>query len=245
MKNLLLFALLSALLISCNKDESSYDNYWQSLGIYELTGDGSTDFQILLDNGNTVVPVEITQNSYVPEDGDRVFIYFSIIQEISGDDGKITYNAAIHSIQGILTKDVITLTEENADSIGNDPIYVDSNDIWFTKNYLNIYFSYYANQQIHYVNLIKYPNDSIQSDGRLILEFRHNANSDEIYYLYNDMVAFDMNSLYKDGVDSIPFLVKVIDYNSDTLEWENTYYFDNPPTSSKIINSSSLKYLVE
>ena len=72
-------------------------------------------------------------HNYTVENNQRVFIHFLPLEEdIPGYD----YNVKLIQLENILTKDIIPLTEETADSIGNDRINATS--LWITGNYLNI-----------------------------------------------------------------------------------------------------------
>ena len=66
------------------------------------------------------------------ENNQRVFIHFLPLEE---DIPAMTIMKLIQ-LENILTKDIIPLTEETADSIGNDRINATS--LWITGNYLNI-----------------------------------------------------------------------------------------------------------
>lgn len=245
MKKNALFILAAVLLFACNKDEDGYDNYHQRLGIYELTGEGTTDFQVNLDDGNVLIPTETSGNFSGFENGERVLALYSTITSTTNTDGNELINSGIHLLESVLTKNVITLTDEIADSIGNNTIHVHEEDIWFSKNYLNVYFSYYGRDKIHYLNMIKYPNDSLDADGRLVLELRHNSNDDLQSYAYDGFVSFDMNSLKQPGVDSIPIVVKVLDYYEDSVFWKDTYYFEENTLSTKMVDVENLNFLIK
>lgn len=227
MKNGILFVLTLTLVFACTLDDDGYENYYYSLGVYESTGDRIADFQINLDNGNVLIPAEISENLLKYDNDQRIIVYYTILDDGSSESSdNQMINAAIHEMEEILTKGVIELTEEISDSIGNDPIHVHEEDIWISNNFLNIYFSYLGYNQTHYVNMIKYPNDSLDNEGRLVLEFRHNDNNDYYDYEYQGLVSFNMNSLQTAGVDSLPLVVKVMDYDGDSIFWKATYYFD-------------------
>ena len=243
MKKFVWVISITVILFSCNKDEEkTYPNYWKSLGVFESTGSGDTEYIINLDNGNVIVPKESNVYTDYYNTGDRVKVLYSIYSEQETDTNK-NYSAVVHDLRSVLTKDVITLTDDIADSINNDPIHVHEEDIWFSKNYLNIYFNYYGYQETHYINLIKFPNDSVDADGNLVLEFRHNGNNDYMTYVYDGIVSFDMNSLYQPSLDSLPIVVKVNDYDGDSLIWKGTYYFTEQEKSAKSVDISSKKAL--
>ncbi len=235
MKNYFLYLAAVTLLFACSKNDFEYDNYHNRLGVYEKTGEGREDFQVNLDDGDVVIPTEISGNIGEYNDGDRVIVYYSWLSDGSDLDNDSVIHSAVHGIDKVLTKDVITLTEEISDSIGNNTIHVHEKDIWISNNFLNIYFSYYGRDQVHYLNMIKYPNDSLDADGRLVMEFRHNNNGDSFSYPYDGLVSFDMNSLYKQGIDSLSIAVKVDDFYDGSFIWTDTYYFNQMSESSKRI----------
>jgi hypothetical protein len=243
MENKILIVLTLAFVFASCLDDDGYENYYYSLGVYDSTGDGIADFQVNLDNGSVLIPVEISGNLKKYDDEARVIVYYTMLNDDSGSNDTLMINSKIHQIEEVLTKDVIVLTDEISDSIGNDPIYVHEEDIWISKNFLNVYFYYYWYNQVHYVNMIKYPNDSVDDEGRLLLEFRHNSNNDPYDYTNDGLVCFDMNSLQRPGIDSLPFVVKIIDYEGDSMFWKDTYYFNESIGFSKnveIQNNGSL-----
>lgn len=235
MKKSILFILVLTIVFACSKDQDKYEIYYKSLGVYEITGDGDADFRINLDNGSILIPGEIAGDLNKYDDGERVITYYSKLTEPDQPEEGQELNSAIHYINDILTKDVISITEENADSLGNDAIHVHEEDIWISNNFLNIYFSYFGANQVHFINMVKYPNDSVDAEGRLMMEFRHNSNNDYPSYAYDGLVSFDMNSLYEEGIDSLPIVVRVIDYYNDTLNWKDTYHFNSIGDSSKLV----------
>lgn len=244
MKKLILFLFSLTAILACDNDtyEPEYDNYWISLGIYETTSQNSSGFQISLDNGDTIIPLKLADGLSDFEDDARVQVYFSILEETS--DTAIL-NSAILDMQEIILKDVLTLSDENTDSIGNDPVQLTEENIWISKNFINIYCQYNGGTTNHYFNLVKYENDSTDEDGRLILEYRHNSNGEEKTLEYEALISFDLNSITPSETSSLPLLIKVVDYNGDTLLWEDTYYPDLEVLSSPIINFLKPNFAIE
>ena len=241
MKKIILALIAGVVLISCEKEEG-YNNYSSRLGTFEETGEGSKDYHIILDNGTTLVPFENSTSKGNFSPNERVIAFYSKVSEDS--DGELI-NAAIHSIDDVLTKDVVTLTGENQDSIGNNTIHIHEEDIWISNNYLNFYFSYLGYNKTHYVNLIKYPNDSINDEDRLILEFRHNNNDDFQNYEYTGIVSFDLNSLPQTSSDSVTFVVKIQDYFAGEVYWNGTYYPALEQASFREISQEDFVYLID
>lgn len=224
-KIVILFIGIIFLHIACNPVDEGYDNYRASLGVYEVTGQTSNDFQIYLDNGIIIVPSKIEGTWGTLSNNDRVLTNYSLIS-IKEEGEAPKYNAAIHSINKAWTKNIITLTEENADSLENNEVYLEGKDIWLSKNYLTLDFSYYGYNKAHDFNLVKYANDSVDSEGYLLLEFKHKANSDLMVYEYVATISFNLNGLYKPGMDSVNIKFKAPVYINNSVIWKSTYYFD-------------------
>jgi hypothetical protein len=138
-----------------------------------------------------------------------------------------------------LTKDIIQLTEINQDTIGNDPVFVKDENIWIKNNYINFIFSYYGSYRVHLVTLVKLYENTHTEDGKLILEFRHNAHDDYSSVLYNGIVSFDLESIKEEGMDDIDFVVRVNLYDDETLEWEGNYTFNSTLKSKANIETKN------
>lgn len=89
-------------------------------------------------------------------------------------------NGKIFTIEDILTKEIIPLTEATADSIGDDRINVTAHAL--TKDYLTIEYQYLGSMnenKKHMLNLVQNEiTGPIKDDGYIYLEFRHNAFND-------------------------------------------------------------------
>src|SRR5690606_5915087 len=97
-------------------------------------------------------------------------------------------------IWNILTKQVIELTAQNQDSIGNDP--VKANAVWVGGDYLNVSFMFnYGGIQPHAINLVKNRLTAETSPEAIDLEFRHNAYQSTESKLYEGFVCFDLKPL--------------------------------------------------
>jgi hypothetical protein len=225
-KLVVVVAILLTLLPACNKDDKFAQ--WSGIGTIEKLIASSDDFVIVLDGGQRLVPNKIIVNNDY-ENGDRIFVKYSITKTVDANN----YEVDLYDIDRILTKDIIQLTESINDSIGNDPVYMNEENIWISNNYLNFIFSYYGAYKIHHVNLVKLYENTHTEDGRLILEFRHNAHNDFSNVLLNGVVSFDLESIKETDMDSVQFVVRVKEYNETTVEWEGTYIFNDALKSTK------------
>lgn len=171
------------------------------LGIGTIEVIEGNDYYFLLDNGETIFPGDTTSlYKYQVEGGKRVIVYFyKINEDVSG----YTYNGKILHVEDILTKDIIPLTENIADSIGDDR--VDIQNVWFAGNCLNVEFKIQGTRypdQKHMVNLVrnmmKDRERNIDEDGYEVLEFRHNAYDDSPVQVLDGIVAFKQPFVYEE-----------------------------------------------
>lgn len=100
---------------------------------------------------------------------------FTILQDaIPGS--KFDYYVRINGIERILTKNILPYSEEILDSLGNDPVIV--NDYWIAQDFLTIEFFFAGGLVQHLINLTQH--QGLTKDGKVLLEFHHNANNDPI-----------------------------------------------------------------
>jgi hypothetical protein len=223
--------------VACDKDNDA--PRYISVGSIEKTGNASTDFIVNLDNGKVLTPIQIFDNNNVA-DGDRVTVDYDIIEKKGTND----YDVNIYDIDDILTKGVLQLTEQNKDSIGNDPIHACDDDIWISDKHLNIVFDYFGYSKTHFINLVRPIGDTHNNDGRLILEFKHNANADYPSRLLRGIVSFELENLREADETSVDFVVKVTDYGDVKFEWEGSYTFESTTKNAqfKLKNSNMFDY---
>src|SRR5690554_3577490 len=154
--------------ISCDDNSNSLGNF--GIDIATVMPEGENAYSLLLDNGKQLWPSASAVN-YTPAYNQRVFLNYTVLSDAqSGYDHYIKVN----DIWNILTKQVIELTAQNQDSIGNDP--VKANAVWVGGDYLNVSFMFnYGGIQPHAINLVKNTLSSQISPDAINLEFRHNA----------------------------------------------------------------------
>jgi hypothetical protein len=130
----------------------------------------------------------------------------------------------VYEVTKVLFKPVIELTEQITDSIGNDPLII--RDVWIAKNYLNLNFSYYGNNQVHLINLTRAPG-TITNDT-IAVELRHNNKDDSPAYTVNGFVTFDIESLQlspTEEVDSVIIRFKAKEYEGHLYDKFITYKY--------------------
>ena len=181
---LTLTLILAPFVQSCLDDN---DDYYLAIATFRTTE--SNDNYFTLANGDKMYPQRTNFSNM--EDGQRVYIYFDILDEkVNGYE----YNIEVKAIEKILTKALFVMDEETADSIGDDKINI--NNIWFGDGYLNIKFQFHGTQnptKLHMVNLVRNEIEGATKEeeaGYVSLEFRHNAFDDNQTEVLNGIVSF-------------------------------------------------------
>lgn len=234
----LLVVLLGVFTLSCDdSDDYSLNDVWVTIGNIESNDNG---YIIVTDGGTRLFPSATAVPDYEFEDGDRMFINFTILadgKEGSGIDHYIKLNA----YSKILTKDIIELTPNNADSIGHDPLWfaTPEEDIWIANNYLNVEFLYEGSPWItHYINLVSDVNHPTNDDGIPVYEIRHNANDDTFTNpSLRAFVSFNLKPLQEEGKSEITFIIKSTGrtgYENFEKQFTYSYKYEEPETLQKM-----------
>ena len=211
-KTLLTFITVAAgiilAMVSCDDNSHSLGSF--GIDIATVNPEGEDAYSLLLDNGKRLWPAA-SAVPYNPTFNQRVFLNYTILSDAqSGYDHYVKVN----DIWNILTKDVIELNAENADSIGNDP--VKSNAVWVGGDYLNVSFMFnYGGVKPHAINLVKNSASAVSSDDPINLEVRHNAYQSDRTKLFEGFVCFDLKPLRSSTADSVLLSVKVKEWDKD------------------------------
>ena len=223
-----LLAVLSIAFVSCLDFDDGYslNDYWVGFGVLKVESDSYT---IILDDGEVLRPVAWNYalgDDDDLDDGSRVLVNFTVLDEVGDGEGNIShYLVKVNDIQSILMKGVLEITEENADSIGDDPIVVQ--EYWMTDSLLNFKLKYWGYNHTHFLNLVQDSTDLVTGDGALKLELRHNANGDETAVPYTAFVSFSLNSLRVEGQDSVRIQVSSTDYDEVTHSFYTAFNYSD------------------
>jgi len=206
MKKLLTFAIiwgaLLAFLPSCNNAGYSLNEFRVNIATVQPLDGGA--FSLLLDDGRNLWPAA-SAIRYFPRENQRVFLNYTIL---SGRHGEFDHLIRINNIWNILTKQVIELTAENADKIGDDPVII--NRMWEGGDFLNVSFTFnWGGTRPHYINLVKNTTVENTFDDVIELEFRHNAYGSRNSFNRDGFVSFDLRPFRIEGQDEIIFLIRV------------------------------------
>lgn len=211
-----IFILIAGLFMttSCLKDNNNLNQYLISYGV--VIGSAG-NYNIRLDDGTILYPDANSQALVAQHASDRILVNYSIVSN-KLDNGTTNYNVKINSIDKLLTKNVVLLTKQSADSLGNDPI--NARSFWFGNNFLNVNFTFLQNTKTHLINLAK---DSIQSDPTTVtLLLKHNALGDSPTFERSGFVSFNMLPLLN-GKDSVNIDVKYQDYYGISHDFRGTF----------------------
>ncbi len=217
LRGFVLTLALSLTLVSCSSESIVYTTYYSSRAT--ITSNIDENLTLRTDGGDSLNVIS-NYLGYNPEAGQRTVVTYSI--ESGGDS---SYDVVLHTIYDLLTKDVEVLNLENEFQFGNDP--VELLGVWCAGGHLNVNFGFNTSGTItHYVNLVE--NSLVQNpdDGKIYLEFRHNAMGDSEVYGKRGTVCFDL-AKYQNGNDVLIFVIRFTGFDGETTLKEIQYDFIN------------------
>lgn len=230
------FLFAGFLFAGCADDDYTQDNYWVDIATVE-NPDQKSKFFLHLDDSSSLWTEQTNFASYKPKDGQRVIAYYSVISDKRAT-GLYDYDVKLHDVYEVLTKGIFEITPAKQDSIGNDSIYV--SDMWVGSKYLNVEFYYYGWNKTHFINLVS-DTAKTYTDGKVHLEFRHNANNDEPYHRRWGIVSFDISSLQSNTADSVELVIHVNMPNQVEDKLFNLTYRYNNSQSTGVIKKSRIQ----
>lgn len=226
----MIFGILFGIMLiftGCLEDDGySLGDQWLGFGVIQ----DDESLEIRMDNGDILNPVSANYYYFETRNGlrtgDRILVNFTILDEFENDSLDVTtYYVKINSLEEKLLKQIMDITPENEDSLGNDPIVV--HDVWLANDMINFKLKYWGKYEMHYINLVKQPGELSADDQPVQLELRHNSNNDVESIPYTDYVSFHLDSLVVSGLDSIQFDVICEDYDGEPFLYEGTYVYGN------------------
>lgn len=180
--------------------QSCDDNDGKSLGdftppLWATVRTAGNAFYLDCDVWGTLWPTNIDLGWYEAADGQRVITSFTpLADEYSGYDHAVQ----LLTLQNILTKEVETLTSENEEEFGNDPVLIYKNDIGISGGYMNIIFLQdLPSKNKHRISLVRAQEEEALSaaDGYIHLQLRYNDYDDRTGYRYPGAVSFNLKNL--------------------------------------------------
>lgn len=214
-RTLSVFTLILMFVVTgCIDDNDDQPPRYLELG---KTADGQYDVPVVITDSENVLRIEEYSGDFDFEHSERVLLKYEITGEEDGrdeqtSDSDFDYSVKVLSIQEVVTKQVVELNEENRDTIGSDPLFV--NDIWLGGGYLNIDFSFYGDGKVHYINVVKDPDEQPEEETEIHLEIRHDARGDDFRQRYRGLMSFYLDSLEIDGANNLKLIFENQDFYS-------------------------------
>jgi len=224
MKKIIFSALVLVLLSACQYEENYDLNRTVSLATVE-NPQQSTDFYLIPDNGGRLKVGSSVIPYYRPRDGQRIIADYSIIAS-TPQSSIYSHVVRLNDVYEVLTKGIFEITPSTQDSIGNDKVRI--TDIWIGGNFLNIEFEFMGYNRIHYINLVKDASKTY-TDGKIHLEFRHNANDDYPDFIKSGIVSFNLNSLRNENDSKINLVIHANEFYNSGSTYNLTYVYGAHP----------------
>lgn len=203
-RTLLMLGLVLWSTTSCLDDDGySLDKFWVDYGVIDGTPGSYT---IVTDNGKRLFPSASAIPGFQVKDSMRVILNYTILGD-GAANSSIHHYVRINDMRKVLKKNIVELTAENTDSIGNDGLRI--LQVWTTPAYdlLNVEFAYQGSPYYtHYINLVTDATQPSDSEGNTMIQLRHNKNGDPYTSpLLTGVASFDLRSLRKEGANSVAF----------------------------------------
>ena len=187
---LLCVAMMPALQSCSDDDGYSVGDFTPPLWATVRVDEGA--FYLDCDVWGTLWPVNTDMGWYTPVDGQT---YFNPLWD---DYAGYDHAVKILGIRNVLTKQVETLTPENEEEFGNDPVTIYQGDITISGGYMNIIFvQNLPSKEKHRISLVRPQTDAelYGEDGYIHLELRYN-DYDDVTGIGNwGIVSYNLNSL--------------------------------------------------
>lgn len=223
MKRILLYTLSAAFAVvalsSCNKNDNASSRVFYSFATVD-NPNRSSFFSFTSDLGNQLHVTQTRIPYFRPADGQRIIAQYNIIER----NNEINeHRVRLLSAYSILTKDIVEITAENDEALGNDPIRIVN--MWIGSDFLNIEFRYLGFSRVHLINL---GNNTLvtHDDGKTHLEFRHNANGDAAVRWFWGMASFNLLPLQENATSPLQLVIHAPSFQvNGQEEFEIEYVF--------------------
>lgn len=230
-KILIALTVLSSLFFTSCSDDDGYSlgKYWVGIATVE-NQEGGPYFFFDLDDGTRMWTAATGLPYYSPANGQRIIANYTILSDKSSGSS-YDHDVRLNDVYQILTKDMVAITSENNETLSNDPITI--KDIWVGGDHLNVEFVFAGYNKVHFINLGRDASKDY-NDGKIHLEFRHNAYDDSPSYKMWGMASFRLEPLQAEGTESLTLVIHTKEYGSDEDKiYELTYNFSTQSSSGR------------
>ena len=222
-------AVASLAFTACNDNDGySLSNAAVGLATVEKISSESSAYFLVLDSGTKLWPAATNFPYYRPDNGQRLMVNFTLL---SDGNSEYDHDIKVNDLAKVLTKPMVELTAENADSIGSSPVVIQ--DIWVGADYINVIFDFKANNKRHMVNIVESA-DFGSTDELTKLQFRHNSYGDSEKYWNRGLASFNISQLKAEGKTAVNIELSAVDYKGEVKTYKLTYdWSGNAPRSTK------------
>ncbi len=200
-------------------DDSSSEPTYAALVTAVVPTEGATSFKT--DDQKTLHVGETLLGALQLEDGDRAIIRFSYLkEEVQG----YNYNIKLRGLSEILTKDIVDLTADNEDEIGNDKLLLLKDYCSLVKGYFNAQIQFPSGEEVPKVNLVVNKITPVDDADYTVLELRLNNNGVTTSTNYGSgVVCFKLGDLDPTITGKKGVKIRVNTINKDEVQ---EYTFD-------------------
>ena len=194
----LIVALMS--FMSCN-DDCSWDDVRRPTALVTVYPNGAEGFTMQLDDKTVLVPTNLKASPF----GEKTVRALVNYEDETATNGSYR-NVKINWIDSIRTKNpVMTLGDDDLKVYGNDPVEIIRD--WVTvaeDGFLTLRLrTLWSGNTIHVFNLV----GGVNKENEYEFNLTHNANGDVRGRMGDALIAFDLNSIWKDKTDSVKIKV--------------------------------------
>ncbi len=228
---LFLFVLGAGLFASCSDSEDYYslDDVWISMGMVQQPDSTGESFFIITDNRDTLIPLASNVPYLETNNQQRVFVNYTILGDANTTGTK--FWVKINNLQEVLLKNLLPLTPENSDSLGDDPIHVV--DAWLSAGcFLNLDLAFPGGETVHWVNMVYTAFPLSGAESPVELELRHNERNDTLNFPLRAIVTFDLSALQQIGNDTVEFVVRYQNLDGVMKNFSGTFTDNGSPASA-------------
>lgn len=207
-------------LTSCDEDsEYVYMNeHWVERAT--VIPSENNDLTLQTDGGRNLTVVSNYTGYNAQQEYQRAFIKYTLLDK---NEETGVYKANLYGVENILTKNIVELTTDNEKEIGNDPVHL--YHVWCAGGYLNVNFGFnYGGTVTHTVNVVKNTIETHPDDGKIYLEFRHNAFGDPQNVAHLGTACFDLRPYALEEGRVVTFVIKFNEFGSES-SYEIKYDF--------------------
>lgn len=218
--------LMGVFVVSACGNDESYPDSTVTIAMADVEKPPQYDAPyFVLDNREKLWVVQSAVSYRDLKGGQRIFGSYSLLEP--GKDG-FNYYVRLNDYTMVPIQNIIDLTLDNVDSIGNDEVQI--REIWPSPEYLNVRFMLnYPNPQQPILNLAVNRMIPLADDGYAHLELRYNSNGSN-GRLVPGLVSFELAG-YKPENSNLKGLKILVNTLS---EGEKTYTFPYPLTGKEV-----------